>query len=945
MTPTSIEFLLSRIEVLERRLAAVDQRMEGAAEDHSDTPDRYKQSEIEHENALQLLFDDAPFAIAILIGRELTFLYANNPHLEIHSKSASEIIGKTLDEVMPEAVVQGYKSICLDVLSTGIPYVQIEAPITYLRSGHIRHAWYDVTIQPKYDKDKINIVGVYTFSVDATEKVLSRKKIEEGSIKNSILAAIVFYSEDAIVSKTLDGIVTSWNPGAEKLFGFSAEEMVGQSITKIIPADRINEEPKILQRIQQGEFVSHFETQRLTKSGALVDISLTISPVKNGEGEIVGASKIARNITEAKIAKQKLVERENQLRLLKDELDLSIRAGKIGVWNYDFKTNDVHWSKEQCELFGISEDEFDNTMEAFWKFVFPDDLSRLQNESTKNIKLQVIDSTQQYRILRKDGEERWIESRTRTQYDSTGRPQFITGISIDITEDKLFTKQLEQKVAKRTLEINKQKEFIETIFNSTPDLIIGYDVDLRIVTFSKSCEMMFNVKREDVLGKKYLEIFPASVGTQGESDLHRALQGETIHNAEYYSPVTEKYYENFVSPLHDESGKIYAVIVIAHDITERLHHLQYIKQSEEKFNKLFSASPLGLVLSEYPSGRTIDTNQTLLDLVEYSRDEYIGKTPIELTLFSPEEHAQMLQQLLTLGHIKNIEMEITTKTGKRIPVINSVEKITIGDKEYFLSAVIDITDRKKNEKQIQQANIELQRMNKELEAFTYISSHDLQEPLRKIQMFAGRIIATEKEQLSGTAKEYLNRMNIAASRMQTLIQDLLNFSRLTNSERSMENADLQTLLDEVKNELKEVIEAKNVTIESHGLCAIDIIPFQFRQLITNLISNAIKFSKPDEPPHIIITCVKATGKELDNKDLIPSKSYFYITFKDNGIGFEKHFTEKIFEVFQKLHGRDQYPGTGIGLAIVKKIVDNHNGLIVAESEIGKGATFHIYLPE
>ncbi len=241
--------------------------------------------------------------------------------------------------------------------------------------------------------------------------------------------------------------------------------------------------------------------------------------------------------------------------------------------------------------------------------------------------------------------------------------------------------------------------------------------------------------------------------------------------------------------------------------------------------------------------------------------------------------------------------------------------------------------------------------NKELLAFTYVSSHDLQEPLRKIQTFVTIILDNEHKNLSEEGKYNFQRMQIAAKRMQQLIDDLLAFSRINTTELKFEKIDLNIIIEEIKSELKDTIQEKYATIESAELCPANIITFQFRQLMYNLISNALKFSNPDIPSHIVITCKSVNGNEINNtlqskkqNNLSPEKQYCHITVKDNGIGFEPHFSERIFEVFQKLHSKDVYGGTGIGLAIVKKIVENHNGFIIATSELNKGAKFDIYIP-
>ncbi len=234
--------------------------------------------------------------------------------------------------------------------------------------------------------------------------------------------------------------------------------------------------------------------------------------------------------------------------------------------------------------------------------------------------------------------------------------------------------------------------------------------------------------------------------------------------------------------------------------------------------------------------------------------------------------------------------------------------------------------------------------NKELLAFTYISSHDLQEPLRKIQTFVTIILENESNNLSEKGKYNFQRMQLAASRMQQLIDDLLAFSRITTTDHQFENTDLSIIVEEVKNELRDTIQEKKATIETGNLCTANIITFQFRQLMYNLLSNALKFSNPAIPSHIIIRSSIVNAKDLDGSNLSTEKKYCHISVKDNGIGFEPHFNERIFGVFQKLHGKEAYEGTGIGLAIVKKIVENHKGFITATAELNKGAQFDIYIP-
>lgn len=243
--------------------------------------------------------------------------------------------------------------------------------------------------------------------------------------------------------------------------------------------------------------------------------------------------------------------------------------------------------------------------------------------------------------------------------------------------------------------------------------------------------------------------------------------------------------------------------------------------------------------------------------------------------------------------------------------------------------------------------IELLNANKELLAFNFISSHDLQEPLRKIQTFISLLKEKEMKNLSPSGKSNIERIHAAATRMRQLIEDLLNFSRVSIVKDPYEINDLRTIIEDVKEELKDVISEKQALIVIKGLEPVNVIAFQFRQLLYNLISNALKFSAPGAVPQITIESAILKNEDFKLLNLNESSlkcDYWHLNFKDNGIGFEADFNEVIFVIFQRLHDPGQYSGTGMGLAIVKKIVENHNGIITAGGKLNQGAVFNIYIP-
>jgi signal transduction histidine kinase/CHASE3 domain sensor protein len=396
-----------------------------------------------------------------------------------------------------------------------------------------------------------------------------------------------------------------------------------------------------------------------------------------------------------------------------------------------------------------------------------------------------------------------------------------------------------------------------------------------------------------------------------------------------------------------------------------------LQLNQERFFKIFENNPVALSFGEIGTNKIIYANKLFYKYFGYSPEEVIGHTSEELQLVSPEENARLLPIIMSnLGETRSVEelqnlpieemeqlliklrermfkngfeVKYTRKNGETFYALVYYELIELGKKRYALTSYQDVTEQKKIQQQVERQNEELTRMNKELEEFNYISSHDLQEPLRKIQTFASRIEEIEAGKLSEKGKEIFLRIQNSANKMQMLIDDLLSYSRMSNSERKFERTDLRKIIEEVKDELKDEIMQKQAVVEIEGDCELDVIPFQFRQLVYNLVSNSLKFTDEFRKPVIKVSCNMEPGNPQFVKN--PEKTYCHIRIADNGIGFEPEYSNKIFELFNRLHRKGKYKGTGIGLAIVKKIVENHNGFISATGDPGKGATFDIYIPE
>ena len=260
--------------------------------------------------------------------------------------------------------------------------------------------------------------------------------------------------------------------------------------------------------------------------------------------------------------------------------------------------------------------------------------------------------------------------------------------------------------------------------------------------------------------------------------------------------------------------------------------------------------------------------------------------------------------------------------------------------------MLERTEQQQNEdsKTHDQIN-ELERSNRELEEFAYAAAHDLQEPLRKIHTFSERL----KKKMSHTddkdANEYLDRILSTTSNMRTLIDSLLDFSKLTHTEPCFEPKDLNDIIEEAQSDVDVKTPEKNIIFKTDDLPVADVISAEIRQLFINLFTNAIKFQAKNSDPQITVTYERIGNDVKEKYNLHRSIPYLKIIVKDNGIGFEREFAEKIFQPFQRLHGRTEYPGSGIGLAICRKIVEHHRGVIFADSSPGNGATFTIIIPE
>jgi len=515
--------------------------------------------------------------------------------------------------------------------------------------------------------------------------------------------------------------------------------------------------------------------------------------------------------------------------------------------------------------------------------------------------------------------------------------------------------------AKQSIE-ETNKQFKTMVMQSPIPMTIFRGEDLIVETANTVLlETIWRKTEAEVIGKPFLSLFPELNNQKYPALLKNVYETGIPHREkEAYAQVRDEfYYLDFeYAPLKDEQGQVNGLMITVYDVTEKVLARQTIEEAKERLQLVVEATGLANWDLDLTTNHLIYSPR-LVEIFGYPSDAVLSRETMYKQLL-PEDIEQVvkpaMEKAMKTG-VYQYEARIR-KTDGSIVWIKTRGKVLFNENNEpvkMLGSLQDITDEKnfsqelerqvkERTKELSEKNEVLEKMNAELKSFAYVSSHDLQEPLRKIQVFADRIQSLEYDTLSDKGKDYFNRIQRAAATMQTLIQDLLAYSRASNNEKVLEHTPLQEILDTVTDELKEQITEKKASITTEQLGTLPVIRFQFKQLLQNLLSNSLKFSKSDVAPviHLKGSFTNHHFEAVDSQS--EQAAYFHLQITDNGIGFDPAYADKIFEIFQRLNSREQYQGTGIGLAIVKKIIDNHHGLIKADGAPGKGARFDIYIP-
>ncbi|MFD2245386.1 sensor histidine kinase [Pontibacter ruber] len=494
-----------------------------------------------------------------------------------------------------------------------------------------------------------------------------------------------------------------------------------------------------------------------------------------------------------------------------------------------------------------------------------------------------------------------------------------------------------------------EKSLLQAIIETALDGIITIDRYGIIETVNPAAAKIFGYSPEEMIGNNVNMLMPEPDHSLHDTyihNYHRTGVGQIIGKGR---EVLGKKKDGTVFPFMlgvseatVQGKQIFTGLV--HDISELKKTEAALRESESQINSIIQTAVDGIITIDM-RGIIEMVNPSAAKLFGYTEDELLGQ---KINLLMPEPDRSLHDNYMHHYHetgekrIIGIGREVTglKKDGTIFPLFLSISEVLLAKRKVYTGFIHDITQQKLSEERLRRYAAELERSNRELQDFAYVSSHDLQEPLRKIQAFGDRLKTKEYEHLSEQGKDYVDRMLNAASRMQNLINDLLEFSRVTSKSKPFVKVDLNNILKEVLSDLEIMIEKTGAEIKHSELPVIDAEPTQMRQLFQNLISNAIKFRKENEKPVINIF-----AKHLQLKAHLtgtPGDELIELHFEDNGIGFDEKYLDRIFNIFQRLEGQ-KYEGSGIGLAICRKIAIRHGGDITARSQTGIGTRFIVTL--
>ncbi len=627
------------------------------------------------------------------------------------------------------------------------------------------------------------------------------------------------------------------------------------------------------------------------------------------------------------------------------------QLSQIGNWNCNLETNEYSWSDELFRIYEL-EPPFGKIEPGMTRsYRHPDDVAMV-DEQERRLREEYVPSDYIFRINLPSAKLKYLHVKGEASFDEHGKAIGLYGTVQDVTEKQLLFEKLKESDA-----LSKQAQELSHIGNWSWDLVSGKiiwsDELYRIygrqpgteITFDKV--MVLNDPEDRVKIKQNL---------QDCIDTGKPM--ETYYRAVLKDGSRKTLYAR-TEALIDKAGKTYKVIGTIQDVTAQKLVEKKLEDSQEFIQKITDVTPSIIAAYNIQSGQFSFINGAIEKQLGYPVSEVMeGGVPFFVSITHPddlqalmEKNARALEEanmLLPGAEEPVVEFKYRMKNNegayKWFHTFGTIfERNESGLVESILNISIDVTEQEEAEQAVYQKNLQLQQSNTSLEDYAYVASHDLKEPLRKIVTFSDRMLTSQSATLSDDGKLYLGKIIESSRRMQKMVNDLLYVSTITGN-KEYQLSDLNLILSEALQPLDHKIEELNAIVDSDDLPMVAVVPAQFSQLFLNLVGNSLKFQRVGVMPEIKISHRFLPAAAVARRELAKAKRYLQIEVQDNGIGFDNQYSGKIFAIFQRLHGRSEYEGTGIGLAVCKRIVENHGGAIFASGKVNEGATFTIVIP-
>jgi len=739
-----------------------------------------------------------------------------------------------------------------------------------------------------------------TLARDMTAALRDEKNFV-GTVMDSSTALTVVLDEAGVIRRA--------SVAAQEAASLSEVELLGHSFSRFFAPPR------------QQSLLDHAIAEcrlhrRTTALEAEIDhaqrkrhISWTFAPLSGGGPSEIVATGL--DITERRQAEDRL----------RHERNLFV-GGPVVVFRWLARDGwPVAYVSPNVSQFGIRAEDLLSGRLPFARLVHPDDFERVAGEVQAHTRENRSNFEQEYRLVRADGAVLSVYDFTTIEPDPDGMVESYLGYVIDVTANRTADERRRRSEAR-----------FANVIATSADGYWEVDIAGNITAVNPAFCRLLGYAEAEVLGRPALGLTAPGGDAVMREQLALRLSKP---NRRYEIELRRK--DGAIVPcrmsatsLFDSNGVLIGSFALVSDISAEKEATDAIRRQEQRLRQILESVPSAIVLSRPESGLILHVNQAAQDLFHAGFDQLVGQ-PAQTLYLDPNDRRRFRDLVLSQGKCDNFEARFKRSDGSVFWALMSTRMFEFEGERALLTAFLDITPRKQVEETMADLAEELRRSNAELEQFAYVASHDLQEPLRMVASYVQLLERRYRERLDDEAREFIDYAVDGATRMQRLINDLLDYSRVSRKGKPLAPVELGPVVREAVVNLAGMIEECGAEIDIGPLPQVLADEAQMTSLFQNLIGNAIKYRKPERRPKVTISAER-------------QGEFWAIAVADNGIGIAPQFFDRIFVLFQRLHTRREYPGTGIGLALCKKIVDRHGGQIRVESEVGEGSRFIVSLP-